>query len=62
MLLPFKIEDITKINNIIIKLSQDNNFDISNKSITLSNIKLSFGYEKGSENINKSRLILGGNN
>lgn len=61
VLLPFELSDITKIKQMEIKLFQDGNFEQTNKTITLSNVSLSFGFEKGSENIGKSRLILGNN-
>lgn len=64
MLLPFAMEDITQIQKIKIKFIQFNDFDNPNISIVLSNVQLHFGFEKGSENIGKSQLILpsGGNN
>lgn len=58
MLLPFTMENITQIQKIKIKFIQFNDFDNSNISIRLSDVQLHFGFEKGSENIGKSQLIL----
>lgn len=57
MLLPFKIQDITQIDQIVIKFIQDGNFDNGNIELTLSDISLSFGFEKGSKNIPTTRLF-----
>ena len=58
VLLPFELSDITKLRQIEIKLFQDGNFKQINKTIELSNVSLSFGFEKDSTNIGNNELIL----
>ena len=60
ILLPLHIEEKDVANSFLVKIQllEYSNFQ-QIKDIKLSNVSLSFGFEKDSENIGKSRLILG---